>query len=54
MENVLIGLEMEILDGAYPLLHSVETGSDPNILFRNTDVIGNKYKKLISILSLLF
>lgn len=31
--KVLKGVEMEILDGAYPLLNSVTSGSDPKVMF---------------------
>lgn len=31
---------MEILDGAYPLLSGVESGSNPNVLFKDVDVVG--------------
>ena len=34
MENVLKGVILEIEDGAYPLLNSVESGSDPKVLFK--------------------
>jgi malate dehydrogenase len=37
-ENVLKGVILEIEDGAYPLLNSVESGSDPKVLFRDIDV----------------
>lgn len=40
MEKVLKGVEMEINDGAYPLLLSVQTGSDPKELFKDVDVVG--------------
>ena len=32
------GLILEIEDGAYPLLNSVSSGSDPNVLFKDLDV----------------
>lgn len=31
---------MEIQDGAYPLLVSVESGSNPKEMFKNVDVVG--------------
>ncbi len=37
-EEVLKGLVLEIEDGAYPLLSSVQTGSDPKVLFKDIDV----------------
>lgn len=39
MEKVLKGVEMEIIDGAYPLLKSVQIGSDPKQMFKNVDVV---------------
>jgi malate/lactate dehydrogenase len=33
-DEVLKGLILEIEDGAYPLLSSVTSGSDPNVLFK--------------------
>lgn len=39
MEPVLKGVEMEILDGAYPLLLSVDSSSDPRKMFKGADVI---------------
>lgn len=30
---------MEILDGAYPLLNSVSSGSDPKLMFQDADVV---------------
>jgi len=38
MEDVLKGVLLEIVDGAYPLVNSVDTGSDPNVLFKDLDV----------------
>jgi len=38
MEEVLKGVVLEIIDCAYPLVNSVETGSDPNVLFKDLDV----------------
>ena len=38
MEDVLKGVLLEIVDGAYPLINSVDTGSDPNVLFKDLDV----------------
>lgn len=38
-EGILKGIELEVLDGAYPLLNHIETGSDPHILFKDADVI---------------
>lgn len=38
MEEVLKGVVLEIEDGAYPLLSSVQSGSDPKILFKDIDV----------------
>ena len=43
MLNTLKGVEMEILDGAYPLLHSIEIGCDPLILFKDVEVVGKSY-----------
>lgn len=43
MLNTLKGVEMEILDGAYPLLHSIEIGCDPLILFKDVEVVGKYY-----------
>jgi len=37
-EDVLKGVILEIEDGAYPLLNSVSSGSDPKILFKDIDV----------------
>ena len=31
--KVLKGVEMEILDAAYPLLNSIASGSDPKAMF---------------------
>lgn len=33
-EEILKGVILEIEDGAYPLLDSVSSGSDPNVLFK--------------------
>lgn len=38
MEPVLKGVHMEIVDGAYPLVNSVKTGSDANEMFEDLDV----------------
>ena len=38
MEDVLKGLILEIEDGAYPLLNSVQAGSDPKVIFKDIDV----------------
>jgi malate dehydrogenase len=38
MEDVLKGVILEIEDGAYPLLSSVQAGSDPKVLFKDIDV----------------
>ena len=38
-EEILKGVEMELYDGAYPLLKSIETGSAPKILFKDADVV---------------
>ena len=38
MENVLKGVELEIVDGAYPLVAQVSSGSDPVLLFKDLDV----------------
>jgi malate dehydrogenase len=37
-EKTLKGVVLEIDDGAYPLLNSVQTGSDPKVLFKDLDV----------------
>jgi malate dehydrogenase len=37
-EEVLKGVILEIEDGAYPLLNSVSSGSDPKVLFKDIDV----------------
>jgi malate dehydrogenase len=37
-EGVLKGVVMEIMDGAYPLLEKVTSGSDPKVLFKDIDV----------------
>lgn len=37
-EQVLLGVKMEITDGAYPLVLNVTTGSDPLLLFQDLDV----------------
>jgi len=36
--NVLLGLSLEIQDCAYPLILSVQTGSDPEVLFKDLDL----------------
>jgi hypothetical protein len=33
---------MEILDGAYPLLQSISSGSDPKEMFKDCDVVSNQ------------
>jgi len=38
MEEVLKGVVLEIEDCAYPLVSSVQTGSDPKVLFKDMDV----------------
>jgi hypothetical protein len=48
MENILKGVVMEIVDCAYPLLEKVEFGSDPKILFKDTDIIGNSLMKILN------
>lgn len=37
-EGILKGVAMEIMDGAYPLLERVTSGSDPKVLFKDIDV----------------
>ena len=37
-EDVLKGVILEIEDGAYPLLNSVASGSDPKVIFKDIDV----------------
>ena len=39
MEGTMKGVEMELLDGAYPLLASVWSGSDADAAFTDCDVI---------------
>lgn len=39
MESVLKGMAMELEDGAYPLLSSIEYGYDPKEMFKDCDVI---------------
>lgn len=36
---ILKGVEMEILDCAFPLIKTIEYGSDPYILFKDADVV---------------
>jgi len=38
MEEVLKGVVLEIIDCAYPLISSVETGSDARVMFKDLDV----------------
>lgn len=38
MEKVLEGVVLEIQDGAYPIVESLETGSDPRKMFKDLDV----------------
>jgi len=38
MEAVLKGVILEIEDCAYPLLNSVTSGSDANVMFKDLDV----------------
>jgi malate dehydrogenase len=38
MEQTLAGIEMEIIDGCFPLLHEIKYGSDPYALFKDIDV----------------
>ncbi len=38
-ENVLKGVIMEIHDSVYTRLTSVSSGSDPNLMFKDADVI---------------
>ncbi|KAL4511638.1 hypothetical protein ABPG72_012483 [Tetrahymena utriculariae] len=37
-ESILQGVELELQDGAYPLLKSIKTGSDETALFKDVDV----------------
>lgn len=37
-EEILKGIAMEIQDGAYPCIKSIQTGSDPYVLFKDLDL----------------
>ncbi|EGR34785.1 malate dehydrogenase nad, putative [Ichthyophthirius multifiliis] len=38
-EQILKGVELELQDGAYPLLVDVNSGSNPEVLFKDADVV---------------